>query len=210
MSTREWTMGQHLSCTAWFTRSDSVRALLERGASLKEEDNDGNMALHNLCRIRREGVAAVVDLLLRWGADENALNGQNMDPAYLLQDQYYESDWHVCSRDELDRAILLLARAQEDRAWRRRRWVVMLRSRAKAARASRDGIISGGGRGSSVADHGLEEGLKVARRENEATCGGGVRSQDNGESGCGSFSGLMEVVLGLETETVFRTIVGFL
>ncbi|CAM9735557.1 unnamed protein product, partial [Ectocarpus sp. 4 AP-2014] len=103
---------------ALFNRRDSVLALLERGASLAGEDSDGNTALHNVCRKKYKGVAVVVDLLLRWGADENALNAQNMDPAYLLQDQCYEEDSRVCSRDELERASLLLARAGEERTWR--------------------------------------------------------------------------------------------
>ncbi|CAN0210603.1 unnamed protein product [Ectocarpus sp. 12 AP-2014] len=199
-----------LMSAAWFSRRDPVLALLERGASLTGEDSDGNTALHNVCRKKYEGVAVVVDLLLRWGADENALNAQKMSPAYLLQDEYYEQDHWVCSRDELDRASLLLARAQVERTWRSRSWLVMLRCRAKAGRASRDGVIGGDERGSSVSDHGLEEGRKVARGENEAIFGGVVRSQGNGESGCGGFRGLVEVVSELETETVFRTIVGFL
>lgn len=192
----------------WFSRrSNSMRALLEGGASLTEEDSEGNTALHTVCLQKHEGVATAVDLLLRWGADDKARNAQNMDPVYLLRDQYYEVDPRVCTREEFDRASLLLAWAQEDRTWRRRCFVMMLRSRAKAARARGDGITSGGERDSSATDDELGEGRKVARRENEATCGGGV---GNGESGRGSFSGLMELVWGLETETVFRTIVGFL
>ena len=73
----------------------------------------------------------MVDLLLRWGADETAFNGADQIPAEVLD---VESDGDIgnsATKDETERTRLLLAYAPADRVWRRRCWLVMLRSRAE-------------------------------------------------------------------------------
>ena len=66
-------------------------------------------------------------LLLRWGADETELNNDGVSPAGALE--------HMPAiQDQLKSTRLLLARAPADRAWRRRGWLVMVRSREEKAK----------------------------------------------------------------------------
>ena len=108
----------------------------------------------------------VVDLLLRWGADETAFDDDGETPADALENV---REHRECSQDEIERVRLLLDRAPADRAWRRRGWLVMLRSRA--SRATNDIYDSFGSSGSTgrdvsnAAGGGAGDDRKMARRE---------------------------------------------
>ena len=210
-------MGRTPLCTAAENDSpNALLALLQNGAGIRVQDDERDTPLHLACCFQHEGVQVVVDALLRWGADETALNNDGESPADLL-DPAYEGG--KCSQEDIERVRLLLARAPADRAWRRRGWLVMLRSRA-----SRSKPIAGGGHeeGSSGASGGAEGNRKVARSE----AAGGVA--DGGEDGQAS-SGVGEVgnemtvgeghgvfrdavvrLVGLKPEGVFRTVLEFL
>lgn len=89
-----------------------------------------------VCRTQERGAEAATDPLLRWGADETALDRDGKTPAEVL-DVPREG---YPSQNEIDRVRLLLARAPADTARRRRGWLVMLRSRASMAETpSREG-----------------------------------------------------------------------
>lgn len=121
---------------------EGVLTLLQHGAQVNlKEKEDGYTPLHNLgscfqeaCAINDEEgrgrgqqqAAASVSVLLRWGADETAFTNDGKTPADLLPSV------------PDDTIRLLLARAPVDKAWYRRGWLVMLRSRAskEATRAT--------------------------------------------------------------------------
>eukprot|EP00903_Cladosiphon_okamuranus_P009649 g9182.t1 len=153
-----------------------LETLLAAGADLtiRQSDN-GYTALHfaaQECRVDHVGA------LLRWGADETALTEDGKTPADLIDKSTLQ---HEAVR-------LLLARAPVDKAWRRRGWLVMLRSRTLKA-----GTVSGDG-----GDGGESEAPSVKQRGGS---GGGKESLD-----------LVEAVakLGVDMDGVFPNVVDFL
>eukprot|EP00752_Nemacystus_decipiens_P002752 g2570.t1 len=190
-----------------YNGSQATRALLRHGANYETRDLDGNTPLHLACFCQRPGLDEKVDLLLRSGADEAAVNNDEETPARMLESRDFATH---CSSEELERAQLLLARAPNDRAWRRRSWLVMLGSRAFRAKAA--GSDNGGFHGHR-GDGGLS---KMPRSENDG--GGGddmVVKVDNGHvigfgGQDGGFGAVVVSLVGLELEGVFRKVVGFL
>ena len=192
-------------------KSKAVLALLQKGAATSAQDNVGDSPLHLACFYQRERIEGVVDALLRWGADETALNNDGKSPADLL-DSVYKG--RKCSQEDIERVRLLLARAPADRAWRRRGWLAMLRSRA-----SRSKPIAGGGHeeGSSGASGGAEGSRKVARSEAAGGVGSGEGAhatngvgEEMGAVGDELFGGAVVRLVGLEPEGVFRAVLEFL
>eukprot|EP00752_Nemacystus_decipiens_P014367 g12779.t1 len=207
---------------AYFGRCKSMRALLRRGAVVGAHDKFGQTPLHWACRLKLRGMAAAVDLLLRWGADETAVKTSGETPAVWLDLDPVDNE-HLnpirCSRQELERTRQLLERAPADRAWRRRCWLVVLRSRAAKEGACCHGDGGGGGSNSSVVGGAVGVACKTAKTDGPGRVSSGVRGQfshggvgitEGGESEVGGLSGLVDQLLGLELEGVFRTIVGFL
>lgn len=212
----------------------ALLALLKHGAAVNAVVGDGDTPLHSACHSWKEGLASAVDLLLRWGADETASNNEGLTPAGLLDEmpkyeRHNNSDPSV--HNEVERARLLLSRAPADRTWRRRGWLVMLRSRAAMARntnaASRDGRNSDAsksedGRGVVVVAAGggtEDEGYCEADRNGKGGNGadGIVRRKMSSEGGDhrgdgegGVLSGVVALLVEMEPESVFREVVGFL
>ncbi|CAM9559734.1 unnamed protein product, partial [Ectocarpus sp. 8 AP-2014] len=156
----------------------AVHTLLRHGASLTAQDTEGTTPLHRACYRQDIGVEATVDLLLRWGADETAVGNDGNTPADWLVEHDNENDG-TCSTAEIERVRLLLARAPANRAWRRRCWLVMLRSCAKTARATTDKTGDADEGSNDVGDR-KDGKCKGARTENGESAGGGVRSRMNG------------------------------
>ncbi|CAN0492137.1 unnamed protein product [Ectocarpus sp. 12 AP-2014] len=208
---RRWT--PLFSATEYCSIS-AIYALLRHGASLTAQDTDGDTPLHRACYWQHKGLEATVGLLLRSGADETAVNNADETPADLLE-FLDDEDGKRCSEGEIERVRLLLARVPADRAWRRRSWLVMLRSCAKTGRATTD---ENGGADEASNDAGDRKSgkCKGARTENGESAGGWVRSRMNGagevgvEGGAGGWASIVASVVGLELEEVFRSIVGFL
>lgn len=115
-----------LSAAAECGRHDIADALLRHGADVnaKGTRDEGN-SLHALCagddwnEGRDLDYKKTMGVLLRWGANECATDDDGKTPADLLHDL----------GDVADPLRLMLSRAPADKAWYRRGWLIMLRSR---------------------------------------------------------------------------------
>ncbi len=136
-----------LLTAAWGSKIEAVFALLRHGASINIQDWSGKTLLFALCYLQPAGLEEAVDALLKLGADESIASILGDSPVSAL-DVLHEG--RGCNMDEIGRVRQLLTRAPADRAWRRRGWIVMFRSRAsrksdeessssKAARRDGDG-----------------------------------------------------------------------
>eukprot|EP00752_Nemacystus_decipiens_P008060 g7204.t1 len=194
-----------LSMACWDTRHETMLALLQRGATVNTRDPHGRTSLHQVCFNPKPGVRTGVDLLLRWGADETALdNGGHTVPKMLELCSSFEA-----SANEVENVRLLLARAPADRAWRRRGWLVMLRSRSTEGRTTAGcgvGCPSDeeGGEGPNGTGGREGEGRKVTRTGHAGRSDGGAKEDVL------DLSRVVTLLIGLEAEGVFRTVVGFL
>lgn len=93
-------------------------ALLSGGADVNVRNNAGRSPLHMAVQnAGSTGVAACVDILLRWGADEAAVDKSGKTAADILGLVVAEE---VRVEEDLERVRLLLTNAPKDRAWRRR------------------------------------------------------------------------------------------
>lgn len=111
-------------------RYGAALALLNHGANIHVADDKGNSPLHFAARCAgtgAPGAAAIVDLLLKWGADETAVNGEDHTAAMVIGDYLQDGDT-VYPPGDIESVVELLARAPGDRAWRRRRGIVMCRA----------------------------------------------------------------------------------
>ncbi|CAM9770409.1 unnamed protein product [Scytosiphon promiscuus] len=178
---------------------DALLALLRHGATLSVRNGLGMTPLHSACHHQPGGLLSVVDLLLRWNADETTLDDYGEKPSDLLE---RVRDDRGCSEDEIERVRVLLARAPADRAWRRRGWLVMLRARGLKAQDF----------SSNQQGRRKETGRSVARCEGV----GDVREKASNRNGAEGDVESMELVRAvallteLQPECVFRLIVGFL
>eukprot|EP00752_Nemacystus_decipiens_P014386 g12796.t1 len=196
-------------------------ALLKRGAAVMARDEEENTPLHLACLERPRGLEMSVDLLLRWEADETTLNKSGQSPADVLS-RNLDGNLPRCSQEEVERVRLLLSRAPADRAWRRRSWLVMLRSRAWQAAAASHGNDDNGGKsgGSSNVEAGIHDGgrRKIARMNGtlgaehggQANGGGGAGAESGGEANGLGLSGIVTLLVEVGLEGVFRTVVSFL
>ena len=197
---------------------NTVRSLLQHGADVHARDDRGNTPLHSVLHsvshwpLSAAATASAVDLLLRSGADESALNHDNETPAELFD--IFASTWRGSGVEAIR---LLLIRALNDRAWRRRCWLVMLRSRASNASSASCDTDGGSGDAASVADGDADiGGSMIAETDNP----GGVESGVLRQVEAGFVYGASEIhrslrtvvssLVGLELEGVFRTVVDFL
>lgn len=116
-----------LSAAASGARHDMVKAVLRHGADVNARGMlSGGSALHAICRYPLDSddyyireVNITVEVLLRWGADEQAVDNEGNTPAHMIPD----------NPDDTIRN--LLARAPVDKAWYRRGWLAMLRARCE-------------------------------------------------------------------------------
>ena len=170
----------------------TMLALRRHGANLAARDIDLDTALHGACFWKYEGLEMAVDLLLRWGADETALNDLDQTPADMLN-TWPEGFSYLSTDGEIERTRLLLSRAPVDRVWRRRGWLVMLRSRSENGGAT-DGCDSDGG----VMDG--------------SDAGGGQNGRDfeTGVNAGGVLSGMVALLVKRGPEGVFRTVLAYL
>lgn len=110
-----------LLLAAWLGHSEAIAKLLASGARV-DADGIPRSALHCACM---QGHAGCVSELLRGGADETAEDEDGNTPAQVIgtMSESLERAEDVALIHEMIR------RAPADRAWRRRGWLVLLRSR---------------------------------------------------------------------------------
>ena len=204
---------------------EAALALFRHGANIEARDFRGETALQIAARqAGREGVTAVVNLLLTCGSDENALNPDGHTAAEIVG---HHIEYAACplKKEDVHRVRELLANAPADRAWRRRRCLVLCK--ARLLRDSSGSCNSGSGSPKCKVLHdehtsGCNSDARLSERERE-------RRQDEGEGG-GFLSGIIMTgdqadkvapdddgfrnavvwVLKLSEEGLFRNIVAFL
>ena len=204
---------------ASFVAQKAVLTLLRRGADVNARNGRGKTALHWVCRTRTEGAEATVDLLLRWGADETAEDENGWIPSDILDldDDDDDDEELQLPPDGVERIRLLLERAPADRTWRRRSWLIMLRSLASTSGAAdgddgRGVDLNAAAAAAAAADRGIAIGENAAKTQGSGSekRRAGAREQQRGSTGGGDLPLVVAALLGLELEGVFRTVVGFL
>ncbi|CAM9158197.1 unnamed protein product [Ectocarpus sp. 12 AP-2014] len=183
--------------------NEALLALLRRGASVDQKTDDGLTALHLAGPMEGDDMDHTVDILLRWAVDQDGKTPVDLftESALQLEGQ------RKCL--ELERAVELLARAPADRAWRRRCWLVILRERTNNERKGhgsrrRKGNNVGSGEGALLRD-GERGGSNKVRR--------GERSRGRGRARAAvkvDLRGLVNTLVGLQSDGVFCTIVGYI
>ena len=173
--------------------SGGIRALLEGGANINARSGDGYTPLHDACY---QSYVDCVEILLRWGADDK-LTDASRETAEDVVGEWErngeEEDAESEQRKADDERIRwMLARAPADRSWRRRGWLVMARS--------------------------FPAKVQLAMERNSGGGGGSRGSSDDAVGGSSGTLGqtktdperLVNRVVGLDVEGIFRLVVGFL
>ncbi|CAM9582829.1 unnamed protein product [Ectocarpus sp. 12 AP-2014] len=201
------------------SQSNTILALIKHGANAEVRDARGRTLLHLACRGQRGGLEETIELLLRRGADETAVCNRGRTASDYLHAPILFSPYSGdCFLDEIDRAQLLLAQAPADRAWRRRCWLVMLRSRTSMAGRASCETGDEGGSGSNTAGGDGRDGKSGKVTKGKRSKGGGHGEPEAASGGCNGveidgespgLEGLVALLVGLEPEGVFRTVLGF-
>ena len=192
----------------------AMLALLHLGANVNAKTNNGRTPLHAVCHGRH---AEAADLLLRWGADENIVDSDGKTPSQLIPDIAQASEEE---RPRLERLTKLLAHAPQDRAWRRRGFVMMCRSHQDRLRLVVEIPDSAGG----AIGQSRKRPIRRARRGEVkvevgvgGAHGGGAGSSGMcamkraGDEGVGSgFDGVAAWLMVVDEANVFRKVLGFL
>lgn len=132
----------HLASGHRLGSDGTLVALLEAGANIEARTSFGETPLHEACKALR---VSAVQRLLRSGADDGAGDGDGRTPAALTS-ALLRSQCPGMFQDMLKIILQLLAAAPADNVWRRRGWLLMLRS------CMHGGVVgSGGGARSSTA-----------------------------------------------------------
>ncbi|CAB1114789.1 unnamed protein product [Ectocarpus sp. CCAP 1310/34] len=165
---------------------EAALALFKHGANIEARDMRGETPLIIAARqAGRQGVTAIVDMLLRCGADETALNPDGRTAAEVVG---HHIEYAACplNKQDLERVRDLLENAPADRAWRRRGLLVLCRAfwiksrRLRAASSSARGIgpramsVSIGVRVSVAGGELREDDDKGRRKQGCDLVGGGV------------------------------------
>ncbi|CAM9170087.1 unnamed protein product [Ectocarpus sp. 8 AP-2014] len=120
---RNWRESTPLHAAARYGSCAAMLALLQLGAMVNSNDSNGLTPLYDACLF---GTYDAADLLLRWGADETAVDSQGETVVSRVMQGMAESS--EASRPFFERISKLLARAPQDRAWRRRGFLVLCRA----------------------------------------------------------------------------------
>ncbi|CAM9580108.1 unnamed protein product [Pylaiella littoralis] len=193
---------------------EATRTLLRHGVNVDEITDRYESPLHWAAEFAgTPGSAAKVDVLLRWGADETAEAYRRKKPVDLLGDEIEDEECFV--QEEFERVKMLLVRAPEDRAWRRRGFLVLCRAHPDRAQLLRreenptndTGAVAPNTR--SRAKRAAEGSARVGLQRTRS--GGGVVTKigEQGRRAGGEWAVVAGRVLGLD-DGLFRTIVGYL
>ncbi|CAM9118006.1 unnamed protein product, partial [Scytosiphon promiscuus] len=107
---------------------EAVIALLKHGADVNsaDEDEEETSLLYVATHAGTRGVAEIVDVLLRSGADEAIVDTQGCTPLDAIGSRVDEEQYLV---EDFDQVCELLTNAPADRAWRRRGYLILCRAR---------------------------------------------------------------------------------
>lgn len=165
----------HLASGHRLGSDSTLVALVESGANMEATTSLGETPLHKACKALR---VTAVQQLLRFGANQAAVDAGGRTPAALTA-QLFQSQCPGMFRDMLQRILGLLAMAPADRAWRRRGWLLMLRSRRQDDGNVRNRWLIAGGHqrrtlgvrcinsGGGIATETIRNGVVVSWRERE-------------------------------------------
>eukprot|EP00903_Cladosiphon_okamuranus_P009973 g9459.t1 len=195
---------------------EAAHALLRHGADVYAKYvPSGWHPVHFACKKLHEDL---VELLLRWEADEAILGryGETASDCVPSEEKIRGGQDVEIRLAKRDRILKLLAHAPNDRAWRRRGFVVLCRAHPGRLRlACGKDPRAGGGASASDSDsdsasdsdgHPGSWGNKMARQELA-----GARGEENiGDGAVGSFDRLAAWLVHLQDDNLFRQIVGFL
>ena len=176
---------------------------MKHGADVNTLDRHGHTPLHCAARkAGRQGAAEVVRSLLRSGADETIVN--NVAGTSAADDVGVDvEDEHILAED-VERVRELLANAPADRAWRRRGHLVLCRAYSGRVQLIRENT-------SALADGARKSPSSSKLPRTEASGYPGVAGgRTTNEKATHDWVDLVAMVLGVQEEGVFRTIVGFL
>ncbi|CAM9287425.1 unnamed protein product, partial [Scytosiphon promiscuus] len=184
-----------LHTAAIFARSDSARSLLERGADVNALTLSGASTLILAAPFAGDGrTTKVVDLLLRYGADETVTDKLSRRAADVVGLNVEEG---IRLADEVELVRKLLSNAPADRAWRRRGLPVLCRAYPGRVRT-----FTAKGSNTHV-------GISRMTTETDKQRDAGSAPEVGGE-GRETLRGEGERVLDLVEEGIFRNVVGYL
>ena len=151
---------QHFACHKG--NVGAIEALVARGGDLKARTSlKGSTPLHIAAGFLNR--AAVKDLLLRWGADEAALDARGQTPSDVAGQLRCVIDLGQQHQEATQLIRFMLANAPADRSWIRRRIVMMLVSRERTRLSQERMRRLSKKRGSQVADSSTRERTRLSQ-----------------------------------------------
>ncbi|CAM9785729.1 unnamed protein product [Ectocarpus fasciculatus] len=197
----------------------AMLALLELGANVNSKDPRGETPLYCACFFGKHDAA---DLLLRWGADENAVDSEGETLVSMVMQRIADAA-QARRRPRFENISKLLARAPQDRAWRRRGFLVLCRvhpDRVRLAVEIPAAAAEATGRPQARPRTRARTGQGEVEVEMDGTNGGtggvgarsGVRAgiEVVGEGIGDGFDDVSAWMMAQAEEGVFRRVVGFL
>ncbi|CAN0466788.1 unnamed protein product [Ectocarpus sp. 12 AP-2014] len=145
----------------------------------------------------RSNVAAV-ELLLRWGADEKLTSDDGDTPADVIGAADQAGNMSDKESDN-QRILRMLARAPADKSWRRRSWLVL--SRYHPTRVE---IELENGSNSSISEGCSSKVAKISGEDSSRD------DEETEDQMIVDWRDLVGRLVGLEADSVFRLVVGFL
>ncbi|CAM9607837.1 unnamed protein product [Ectocarpus sp. 8 AP-2014] len=204
-----------LHIAAWNHERYATLALLQAGADVASIDNSGCSPLHLAASDRHHDlnssvVPRTVDLLLRWDADENAVDSSGETPAIQWGKN---AEYFGVSSANTESVSQLFERAPRDKAWRRRGWLVLCRAfpnrvQLKSERGRTYGAVVRRVRARSVGSDACS-GSGNAPFLGKANVHAAGALTLEGRAALGGLSALVAKVVGLHEEGVFRAIMQF-
>ncbi|CAN0409601.1 unnamed protein product [Ectocarpus sp. 12 AP-2014] len=192
---------------------NAMRMLLRSGADIASTDNNGSSALHlaaayDHCDFGASAMPTTMDLLLRWGADENAVDSAGRTPVTVWGRNGYVHRLPAASRMSV---LTMFHWIPKDKAWRRRGWLVLCRAFPNRVRLKADnaGTCPKAGRSLRVRRVGAGSGSGNSSVPPVGKAGGVPVGTLPREKIAGGLSALVAKVVGLHDDGVFRTIMEF-